>query len=157
MIRVRYTDIIRTFAQTLRGEFGLNVYDVVEDYPRACFMTNLEVTESERFMTKHIDDHMTMTIYYFPEDPDDNTAELAIMQEDLRDLFLIDLDSLISIKDKISLEILELRSAVVDDVLQVKMDMTMSHKFHKYIDYKVMNDLEVDVKNTDRGDEGTHG
>lgn len=141
-IRIRYTDIIRSIADILKGRFDMNVYDVLEGFPRACFMTDLHISSTERFMSDHIIDDMTLTIYYFPEDEYNNTAENLTMQEDIRDLIFVELGGLIPVNDRLPLEVLEFNSAIVENVLQVKLDMTMNHKII-IEDDRVMDDIEI--------------
>lgn len=148
-IRIKYTDIKRTFADVLNKRFELPVYDVLEDFPRACFMTELEIRSSERFMTRHIDDYVTMTIYYFPRSPENNTADILIMREELRDLFLLELSSLIPVNKEVPLEIVELTSVVVDKVLQVKIDLNMSHEIIDDRDKEDMEKLTVSTNYDD--------
>lgn len=141
-VRIKYTDILKTIATILTNRFDKKVYDVLEGFPRACFMTDLHISETGTFMADHVVDDMTLTIYYFPEDEYNNTAENLMMQEDLRDLLFVELNGLLPVNDKLSLEMMDYRSAVVDSVLQIQVDMTMNHKIIRD-NKELMEELEV--------------
>lgn len=144
MVRIKYTEILKAVAKILRDKFGKAVYDVVEGFPRACFMTDLHISETSTIMSDHIKDDMTLTIYYFPENKHRNTAENLTMQENIRDLIFIELNGLIPVTEGLPLEVMDYRGAIVEDVLQVQIDLTMNHKI-VIEDDRVMEELEVEI------------
>lgn len=94
-------------------------------------------------MSNHIRDDMTLTIYYFPDNVNNPTAENLIMQDGLKELIFLELDGLLPLRDNFALEIIGYASAVVDDVLQFKIDITMNHKIIKHEHAKLMEELQV--------------
>lgn len=142
-IRIEYADIKMSVSDILKARFGKDVYDVIEDFPRACFMTDLHIAETESIMSNHIRDEMVLTIYYFPSSDENYTEENLIVQGNLRDLIFVDLNGLIPVKDKFSLEVMDYSSAVVDGVLQLKIDLTMNHKIIKDTHAELMEELSV--------------
>lgn len=142
-VRIKYADIIRSTGEILEARFSKPVYDVIQDFPRACFMTKLHVAETDIIMSNHVRDRMTLTIYYFPSDEYNHTAENLIMQDDLKELLLVELDGLLPVKDNFSLEIMGYTGAVVDGVLHTKIDISMNHKIVRDEYAELMEKLEI--------------
>lgn len=142
-IRIREVDIIKFFTELLENYFELEVVNVVEDYKRPCFFTEVLAFPVKRFMTSDIVSEYSFKIYYFPSKDENVESELSLMKSRMIDLFYLELDSLLPIDSKQPIEFHDLRFEVVKDVLQVSVDFNIVHKMIRDEDKEMMEDLHL--------------
>lgn len=142
-IRIKEVDLIRFFTETLEEYFELEVVNVVEDYNRPCFFTEVLAFPVQRFMTSDIITDYSFKIYYFPSKNENVEAELSLMKSKMIDLFYLELDSLLPIDKKQPIEFHDLRFDIVKDVLQVSVDFQIVHKIIRDEDKELMETIHL--------------
>ena len=142
MIRIKYSDIVRTFSEILTESFPeIEILDVEKDYPRPAFFTRLDVDTTGHFMTNYIDSKINFRIYYFPSTTDNNELELLEMRDDLEFLFLVKHNRLINVNG-VNIEIEDIGVGEVDNVLHFYLIFTISQEIIDDTDETDINYME---------------
>lgn len=117
---ITYKDIDRALTNKLIGHFNIaiNSNDVKKGFEKPSFF--VEFDNAARSATEdQVNRSLTIRIYYFPTDRNDNAIELLEVQEALENIFDLKLEVL---DRKFNID--EVRSDVTDGVLNFSFDIT---------------------------------
>lgn len=142
---VKYTDIHRSIVEKLDAT-GIDTTskDVSEGFDRPSFFISLDNVKANDFMREALDREITVRIYYFSSEIDNNRIELLNMQDKLNELFLE--DNLIRVNEYMNIEIDELEFNIIDKVLHCYFDIRLCENYNRIDDRPYMEELEIERK-----------
>ena len=143
---VKYKKIHESIVERIQEKFPKIVFstDIEKGITRPSFFIDLDNIKSGDFMNEARDTDITVRLYYFTSQKDNNKIEILEMQDDLTGLFLD--NNLIRVDNDMYFEIEELDLSIVDKVLHCYFDIRISENYNRVDDGEVMEELEYKLK-----------
>ncbi|WP_333860799.1 phage tail terminator family protein [Clostridium sp.] len=144
---VTIKDVINAINKLLETNFTVKIANknIREKIIRPSFYVDLEQNDSIQLNSICKQNNLTVRIYYFPTDPNNNRIELLDVQEKLNNLFLKGL----SVTEDFYIYLVTdnpLEFVVVDGVLQLKLELYYLQEIEDTSEYEMMEELCVNIK-----------
>lgn len=144
---VTIKDVMKAINKLLETNFTVKIAskNIREKIIRPSFYVDLEQNDSIQLNSICKQNNLTIRIYYFPTDPNNNRIELLDVQEKLNNLFLKGL----SVTEDFYIYLVTdnpLEFVVVDGVLQLKLELYYLQEIEDTTEYEMMEELYVNVK-----------
>lgn len=145
MIRIK--DVIKAINTLLKANFQdikMSSKDIRRCIIRPSFYVDLEQNDSMQFNSICKENTLTVRIYYFPSDSNNNRIELLDVQEKLNNIFLKGL----SVNEDFYIYFTEDNKPefiTVDGVLQLKLELYYLQEIEDTNTYEMLEELETNI------------
>lgn len=138
---IKLLDLNKTINNILKSNFpNCKIYagEVKEGFERPCFFTQIVPLRSEYENKNYKSDRLMVVLNYFNED--DTELENIKMYDELINIFMMTL----KVKERYFL-LQNIRSSIVDNVLQFRFDLDFISQVGKRKEYETMKELEIET------------
>ncbi|WP_099192218.1 phage tail terminator family protein [Tepidibacter mesophilus] len=143
---IKNSDIYKCVVQRLEIKYAntkITTPDKKEGLIRPSFLLKLDTDNSSDFMNDAKDKNMTVRIYYFSKDRNENYLENMDIQDELEELFL---NQKLYLNDGSVLNILRLEFDTVDKVLHCSFELMLTDKYEKVDNTPIVENLDLQLE-----------